>query len=91
MIHLLMRRAMEWKMPLLEAGARRVNGLKQRDATELAAAIQIWESRGAIPNLGRARAELGVLAGDRREIEAGPQMLRSIGDADYVDRFSIGL
>lgn len=75
-------------VPLLEAQVRRAMGLARRDAAELSTAIEIWERVGAVPNLGRARAERGLITGDAGEMEAGLRILRSLGDARYVDRFS---
>ena len=53
----------------------------------MSAAVAIFERLGAVPQLGRARAERGVLTGDEAETEAGLAILRKLGDATYVDRF----
>jgi class 3 adenylate cyclase len=79
--------ALERRAPLLEAQVRRAIGRARRDAAELTAAIEIWERAGALPNLGRGRAERGLIAEDPTETEAGLAILRSIGDVAYVDRF----
>ncbi len=83
----LLARALEQKLPLLEAQTRRGIGLANRDAAELSAAIAIWQRIGALPNLGRARAERGLLTGDQAETRAGLAILKKLGDANYVDRF----
>ena len=80
-------RALEQKLPLLEAQTRRGVGLANRDPAELSAAIAIWQRIGALPNLGRARAERGLLTGDQAETRAGLAILKTLGDANYVDRF----
>jgi hypothetical protein len=83
----LLARSIEQKVPLLQAQVRRAIGLAKRDPAELTAAIAIWEPVGALPNLGRARAERGLLTGDQAETDAGLGMLKKLGDANYVDRF----
>jgi hypothetical protein len=84
----LLARALHQKLPLLEAQVRRAIGLAQRDPAELTAAIAIWEPVGALLNLGRARAERGILTGDQADTEAGLAILKKVGDANYLDRFS---
>ncbi len=84
----LLTRALKQKLPLLEAQTRRAIGLAKRDPSELSAAIAIWERIGSPPNLGRARAERGLLAGDQAETNAGLAILKKIGDLNYVDRFA---
>jgi len=80
--------AVRQRVPLLEAQVRRAIGLAHRDAAELATAIGIWERTGALPNLGRARAERGLITRDVAETDAALGLLRALGDVDYVDRFS---
>ena len=63
-------------------------GVANRDPAELTAAIAIWEPVGALPNLGRARAERGLFSGDQAETEAGLAILKRLGDVNYVDRFA---
>ncbi len=75
-------------LPLLEAQVRRCIGLARRDASELRAAIAIWEPRGVLPNLGRARAELGLINHDPAETDAGLAILKKLGDTHYLDRFA---
>ena len=75
------------RVPLLEAQIRRARALAHRDPDEMRNAIAIWEPRGALTALGRGRAELGVLAGDPAETEAGLAMLKKVGDTSYLDRF----
>jgi class 3 adenylate cyclase/tetratricopeptide (TPR) repeat protein len=84
----LLTRAKEQKLPLLEAQTRRAAALTNRDPAELSAAIGVWERAGALPNLGRARAERGLLTGDQAETDAGLAILKKLGDANYVDRFA---
>ena len=74
--------------PLLEAQVRRARGLAMRDETELAKAIEIWEPRGALPALGRALAERGLIRGDGAETDAGLAVLKKLGDVNYLDRFA---
>jgi class 3 adenylate cyclase/tetratricopeptide (TPR) repeat protein len=74
--------------PLLEAQVRRARGLAMRDPSELAQAIAIWEPRGALPALGRARAERGLIRGDNAETDAGLAILKKLGDVDYLDKFA---
>jgi len=77
--------------PLVEAQVRRSIGLAHADASELSAAIAIWERIGALPCLGRAKAERGLITGDHAETEAGLAILKKLGDVNYVDRFSAKL
>jgi hypothetical protein len=63
-------------------------GLANRDPAELTAAIAVWEPVGAVPNVGRARAERGLFSGDQAETEAGVAILKKLGDVNYVDRFA---
>ena len=51
-------------------------------------AIAIFERLGAVPHLGRARAERGLLQHDAVEIDAGLAILKKLGDNNYVDRFA---
>jgi hypothetical protein len=78
--------------PAISASGRRTisssAGLASRDPAELSAAIGIWERAGAVPNLGRARAERGLLTGDQAETDAGLAILKKLGDVNYVDRFA---
>ncbi len=84
----LLARATEQKIPLLEAQAKRAIGLAHRDAAQLTAAIAIWERVGALPSLGRTRAERGLITGDQKETDAGLDILKKLGDVNYVDRFA---
>jgi class 3 adenylate cyclase/tetratricopeptide (TPR) repeat protein len=81
-------RAVEVGVPLLEAQVRRARALAYRDATELDRALEIWDRIGAVPYQGRARAERGLIAGDPAETQAGLAILKTLGDANYVDRFA---
>jgi len=84
----LLKRSEREHLPLLEAQVRRLLGLAHRDQAQLRAAVDAWAKMGALPNLGRGRAELGALTGDAAETEAGLAILRQVGDATYVDRFT---
>jgi hypothetical protein len=66
---------------------RRARAIAYQDATELEPALAIWDRIGAVPHQGRAHAEHGLLAGDQSETDAGLAILKSVGDANYVDRF----
>jgi tetratricopeptide (TPR) repeat protein len=81
-------RAVQVRVPLLEAQVRRARGLAYRDATELTKALVIWDRIGAVPHQGRAHAERGLLAGDPSETQAGLAILKALGDVNYVDRFT---
>jgi class 3 adenylate cyclase/tetratricopeptide (TPR) repeat protein len=83
----LLQRATDQRVPLLEAQVRRCAGLARNDPAELEKAIAIWERAGAVPCLGRARAELGALTGDSAGMEAGLAVLKRLGDVYYPDRF----
>src|SRR5258708_37123191 len=82
----LLTRALKQKLPLLEAQTRRAVGLAKRDPSELSAAIAIWERIGSPPNLGPARAERCLLAGDQAETNEGRPILKKIHDLNYSDR-----
>ena len=62
--------------------------LADRDAGELSAAIAIWERAGALPYIGRGRAERGLITGDLSETEAGLAIVKKLGDTNYADRFA---
>ena len=83
-------KALEAHMPLVEAQVRRARGLAYRDASEITAALAIWDRIGAVPYQGRALAERGMLTGNGKETESGLAILRKLGDLDYVDRFTTG-
>jgi tetratricopeptide (TPR) repeat protein len=83
--------ALRQRVPLLEAQVRRAMGLAHRDADQLSAAIGIWERIGAIPNVGRARAERGLITHNRTETDEALRLLRALGDVNYVDRFSTAI
>jgi tetratricopeptide (TPR) repeat protein len=79
------------RIPLLEAQARRSIGLAHQDASQMTAALEIWERIGAVPSIGRAKAERGWITGDAAETEAGLAILKKLGDVNYVDRFTTKL
>ncbi|HLY90599.1 MAG TPA: hypothetical protein VKQ27_16580, partial [Acetobacteraceae bacterium] len=83
-----MNRAVRYKIPLLEAQTRRTIALGRKDAQEMSNAIAIWERIGAVPLIGRAKAERGLITGEEAETESGLQILSKLGDAFYLDRFS---
>ena len=83
-----MRRAIESRQPLLEAQVMRTRALLRDDPADMTAAIGIWEKSGAVPLLGRARAERGLITGDEAETHAGLAVLKKLGDGNYVDRFA---
>ena len=41
------------------------------------------------PQLGRGKAERGLLNDDPAETEAGLAMLKKLGDTNYVDKFTM--
>jgi len=83
-----LKRALDARDPLLEAQALRARALLRSDPADMKLALEKWENAGAIPLIGRARAELGVLTGDRGEMEAGMAILKKLGDTGYLDRFA---
>ena len=87
-VEAVLQRAVKDRVPLLEAQARRSIALAQRDASQMSAALEIWERIGAVPCIGRAKAERGLITGDQAETEAGLAILKKLGDVNYVDRFS---
>src|SRR5438034_5127289 len=54
-------------VPILEGQVRRARALAAGDGAEMSAAVAIFERLGAVPQLGRARAERGVMTGDGAE------------------------
>jgi hypothetical protein len=74
------------RLPLLEAQARRALGMALRDAEELTAALALFERCGAVPYAARVRVERGLLRNDHAAMEAGKQVLRQLGDTDYLER-----
>jgi tetratricopeptide (TPR) repeat protein len=82
-------KAVRIRVPLVEAQIRRARGLAHRDAGEFTAALAIWERAGALPYIGRALAERGLITGDVAETETGLAMLKKLGDLNYADKFSL--
>jgi len=66
----------------------RARALQRHDADDMSAALAIWERCGAMTQVGRARAERGLIMGDPSETAAGLAILKKIGDVNYVDRFA---
>jgi hypothetical protein len=85
----LLARAIEQRLPLLQAQVRRSNGLAGKVPGEMSAAIAIWEKAGSLPNLGRCLAERGMLTGNAAETDSGLAILKKVGDVNYIDRFSV--
>ena len=54
----------------------------------MARAVEIFERLGAVPQLGRARAERGLLMHDAAETDEGLAILKKLGDVNYLDRFA---
>jgi class 3 adenylate cyclase/tetratricopeptide (TPR) repeat protein len=75
-------------VPLLQAQFRRALALAGREVAQMSAAIEIWERIGAVPQLGRAHAERGLLSGNQAEMDLGLAALRKLGDVNYVDSFA---
>ena len=83
-----LKRAQKDRTPLLEGQLWRARALNDNDAEQMTAAVEIFERLGAVPQLGRARAERGLLRHDAAEIDAGLAILKQLGDNNYVDRFA---
>jgi len=84
----ILERAERFKIPILAGQARRVRALAAQDVGEMSLAVDIFEGLGAVPQLGRARAERGLLSHEAAETDAGLAILKKLGDANYVDRFT---
>ncbi|HKW59715.1 MAG TPA: adenylate/guanylate cyclase domain-containing protein [Candidatus Dormibacteraeota bacterium] len=88
----LIERGLEWArrihVPLVEAQLLRASALAHHDAADMDAAISIWEQSGALTQLGRGRAERGLITGNAEETDSGLAVLKKLGDANYVDRFA---
>jgi len=76
------------QLPLLHAQLLRSRAILRSDASDMNAALAIWERIEAVPLIGRARAERGLITGNDAEIEAGLALLKRLGDVNYVDRFA---
>jgi tetratricopeptide (TPR) repeat protein len=83
-----LERAQNDRTPLLEGQLWRARALNDNDAEQMLRAVEIFERLGAVPQLGRARAERGLLRHDAAEIDAGLAILKKLGDNNYVDRFA---
>ena len=83
-----LERAIRDRTPLLEGQLRRARALGAQDPAEMSRAVEMFEKLGAVPQLGRARAERGLLIHDAGEIDAGLAILKKLGDANYLDRFA---
>ena len=83
-----LERSIRDRTPLLEGQLRRARALGAQDPAEMSRAIEMFEKLGAVPQLGRARAERGLLIHDAGEIDAGLAILKKLGDANYLDRFA---
>ncbi|MBA2254748.1 MAG: AAA family ATPase [Chloroflexi bacterium] len=76
-------RGMHW----IEAEARRARALAVGDTDELARAVALLRTTGAVPRLARAEADLGTLTGDLDLREAAIGRLEASGDVEAVARF----
>jgi len=83
-----LERAARDKTPLLEGQVRRAQALAAQDPAEMTRAVEVFERLGAVPQLGRSRAERGLLLHDAAETEAGLAILKRLGDTNYLDRFA---
>ncbi len=83
-----LEKARKTGVPILEAQFHRALALAGQDAAQMSAAIEIWEPMGALPHLGRAHAERGLITGDQVEMNAGLSALKKLGDVNYVDNFT---
>ncbi|HEX9363805.1 MAG TPA: adenylate/guanylate cyclase domain-containing protein [Candidatus Dormibacteraeota bacterium] len=83
-----LERAVRDKTPLLEGQVRRAQALAAQDPAEMTRAVEVFERLGAVPQLGRSRAERGLLLHDAAETEAGLAILKRLGDTNYLDRFA---
>ena len=83
-----LEKARKTGVPVVEAQFLRALAMTRRDAAQMSMAIDIWERMGAVPQLGRAHAERGLLTGDRAETEFGLAALKKLGDLNYVDNFA---
>jgi len=83
-----LERAVQNRIPLLEGQIRRARALGADDAEEMSRAVEIFERLGAVPQLGRARAERGLLMHDAAETDEGLAILKKLGDVNYLDRFA---
>src|SRR5262249_19571110 len=72
-------------VPILEGQVRRALAAAALDAEEMTRAVEMFERLGAVPQLGRARAERGLLTHDPAETEAGLAILKRLGDVNYLD------
>ena len=84
-----LERAVHDRTPLLEGQVRRAKALSANDPEEMLRAVEVFERLGAVPQLGRARAERGLLLRDPAETDAGLAILRKLGDVNYLDRFAV--
>ena len=71
---------------LVGAQARRALALATDDALPLRAALDEFESMGAVPYVARARIELGRLTGDETLVATGIAGLEALGDFDQLAR-----
>jgi hypothetical protein len=77
-------------MRVVLAGARRLRGILQRNAGELAASLELFETMGARRYAARVRRELGRLLVDAELRRAGEQVLDELGELDALDRMQPG-
>jgi hypothetical protein len=84
----LLERAERYRVPLLEGQVRRARALINADPAEMSLAVEIFERLGAVPQLGRAHAERGLLQQDAAATDTGLAILKKLGDTNYLDRFA---
>src|SRR5207237_4863843 len=82
----LLERAQRYLIPLLEGQVRRARALAAQDPAEMSLAVEIFERLGAVPQLGRARAERGLLMHDAAQTGEGLGVLKKVGDRNRLDR-----
>jgi class 3 adenylate cyclase/tetratricopeptide (TPR) repeat protein len=87
-IEVALQRGIALRTPLFVGQVRRAKSLANADPEEMSKAVETFERLGAVPQLGRARAERGLLVHDVGETEAGLAILKKLGDVNYVDRFA---
>jgi class 3 adenylate cyclase len=78
----------EHNVRIVAAQARRALGLATGDAEPLRAALEAFESVGAVPYAARVQADLGAMTGDAGLSEAGIGRLEALGDVDHLARLA---
>jgi hypothetical protein len=73
-------------MRVVEAQARRLLGVLTDDGAELERSLALFETIGADRYAARARAELGLVGGDSRLVDAGLAALDRMGEVAQLER-----